>query len=109
MSDVLYGASAVQLWLAAWRNSVCAATAGATTMGVTCALNGASNRAWLSVSALNCPVARHTIRCVRDTARRCVTLTKEDTMYHVAAGAKANVTQCENEIGRDSVRASRAR
>ena len=54
MSGVLYGASIVQLWL---RNSVCAATVGAATSGVTCVLNGALSRAWLSVGALNCPVA----------------------------------------------------
>ena len=56
-----------------------------------------------------CPVARHTIRCMRNKAKRCEMLTEEDTMYHVAAGARANVTQCENKIGRDNVRASRAR
>ena len=61
-----------------------------------------------------CPVARRTVRCMRNKAKRserCETLTEEDTMYHdiVAAGTRANVTQCENEIRRDSVRASRAR
>ena len=72
-------------------------------MDVTCAFGGASNCAWLSVGTLDggfsCPVARHTIRCMRNKATRCETLTEEDTMYHVAAGARANVTQCENEIG----------
>jgi hypothetical protein len=57
MSGVLYGAAVVQQWLA--QQCVCAATVGAATVGVTCALNGASNCAWLSVGALNCPVATH--------------------------------------------------
>ena len=36
-----------------------------------------------------------------------VVFTEEDAMC--TTGARANVTQCENEIERDSVRASRAR
>ena len=47
--------------------------------------------------------------CIRDKAKRCETLTEDDTMYHAAAGVRANVTQRGNEIGRGSVRASRAR
>ena len=80
-SGVLYGAVLVQQWLA--QQCVCAATLGATTVGGTCALNGASNRAWLSVGALNRPVARHTVRCRRNKARRCETLTEEDTMWQL--------------------------
>ena len=33
---------------------------------VECMLNGASNCAWLSVDAFNCPVAQHTVRCMRN-------------------------------------------
>ena len=51
VGGALYGASAVQLWLAAWCNNVCATTAGAATVGVTSAMKGASNRAWLSAGA----------------------------------------------------------
>jgi len=81
MSGVLYGAAVVQQWLA--QQCVCAATLGATTVGGTCALNGASNRAWLSVGALNRPVARHTVRCRRNKARRCEMLTEEDTIWQL--------------------------
>ena len=82
VSGVLYDASIVKLWLAQQANNVCAATVGATTIGVTCVLNGASSRAWLNVGALkNCPVARHTIRCMRNKARRCETLIEEGTMH----------------------------
>ena len=48
-------------------------------------------------------LSRHTIRCMRIKAKRCEKLTEEDIMYHMAAGARANVTQCENEIRRDNV------
>ena len=58
VSGVLYGAAVVQQWSA--QQCVCVVTVGVATVGVTCALNGASNRAWLSVGALNCPVAQRT-------------------------------------------------
>ena len=58
MSGVLYGAAVVQQWSA--QQCVCAVTVGVATVGVTCALHGASNRAWLSVGALNCPGHRAT-------------------------------------------------
>ena len=67
-TGVLCGAAAVQLWLT--QQCVCAATIGKTVC-VTCASNDASNRAWPSVGALNCPGAWHTIRCMRNTTRRC--------------------------------------
>ena len=66
-SGVLYGAwcsiSAAVIGVLA-QQCVCATTIGAATaVGVTCASNGASNRAWLIVGASNFTVARHTVRC----------------------------------------------
>ena len=81
ISGVLYGAAVVQQWPA--QQCVCAVTDGVATVGVTCALNGASNRAWLSVGALKCPVAQHTVRCMRNKARRCETLTEADAMLQL--------------------------
>ena len=82
MSDVLYGAAVVQQWSA--QQCVCAITVGVAIVGVTCALNGASNRAWLSVGALSCPVILS-----RNTQSDVCGIKRDG----VAAGAKANVTQ----------------
>ena len=58
-------------------------------MGVTCALDGALNHAWLSIGALNgalsCRTTCNEIACVslyvRDKTSRCVeTLTEEDSV-----------------------------
>ena len=78
VSGVLYGAAVVQHWSA--QQCVCAIAVGVATVGVTCALNGAPNRAWLSVGGLNCPVAQHIIRCMWNKARQCETLAEKDTM-----------------------------
>ena len=78
VSGVLYGAAVVQQWSA--QQCVCVVTVRVAIVGNTCALNGASNRAWLSVGALNRPVARHTVSCRRNKARQCEMLTEEDTI-----------------------------
>ena len=64
MIGVLCGAVVVQHWFA--QQCVCAATVGATAVGVTCALDGASNRVWRSVgtldSVLSCRATHNQLR-----------------------------------------------
>ena len=84
VSSVLYDAIVVQQWLAQQGvRSISWSSNSGYYLCVELRLNGASNRARLSVGALNCPVVRHTVRCMQNKARRCETLTEGDTMWQL--------------------------
>ena len=77
MSGVLYGASVVQLWLA----QVCVQQQLEQQQWVLPVRRMVRRTVRGSVS--NCPVAQHTVRCMGNKARRCETLTEEDTMWQL--------------------------
>ena len=115
MDGVLYGAAIVQQWLAkqcvrnnSWSNSSAACSSGCYQCVRWCVEPCVAQCRYAGRRVV---LSRDTQLdgCIRDKAKRCETLTEDDTMYHAAAGVRANVTQRGNEIGRGSVQASRAR